>query len=92
MQVKKTLSLALAALCLAGLCSVALAAEEAERPVPVQEIVADLNASGGGAIFPIGKFNAGYAAFFTGNSYLASITTAGVPMNNVTFHRGAHTF
>ncbi len=36
-------------------------------------------------IFPIGEPNTAYAAYFTGNSYLARISTEQVPFSNVTF-------
>ena len=39
-------------------------------------------------IFPIGEPNTAYAQYFTGNSYLARISTSQVPMANVTFEPG----
>ena len=45
----------------------------------------------GGTIFPIGEPNDAYAKYFTGKSYLAWLSSD-VPMGNVTFVNGAHTF
>ena len=39
-------------------------------------------------IFPIGEPNAAYAKYFTGNSYLARISSEQVPFSNVTFEPG----
>lgn len=39
-------------------------------------------------IFPIGEPNTAYAKFFTGNSYLAPISTEQIPFANVTFEPG----
>ena len=39
-------------------------------------------------IFPIGEPNTAYAKYFTGNSYLASISDEQVPIANVTFEPG----
>lgn len=39
-------------------------------------------------IFPIGEPNTAYAAYFTGNSYLASISDGQIPFANVTFEPG----
>ena len=36
-------------------------------------------------IFPIGEPNTAYAQYFTGNSYLARISTGQIPFSNVTF-------
>ncbi len=36
-------------------------------------------------IFPIGEPNTAYAPYFTGNSYLARISTGQIPFSNVTF-------
>ena len=40
------------------------------------------------SLFPIGKPNDGFAKFFVGQSYLQPITTAGIPIFNVTFEPG----
>lgn len=39
-------------------------------------------------IFPVGKPNDAYAKYFIGQSYLAPVVTAGVPVVNVTFEPG----
>ena len=39
-------------------------------------------------IFPIGEPNTAYAKYFKGNSYLACISTSGIPFSNVTFEPG----
>lgn len=39
-------------------------------------------------IFPIGEPNTAYAKYFTGNSYLARISTEQIPFANVTFEPG----
>ncbi|MBD5316758.1 MAG: gamma-carboxymuconolactone decarboxylase [Bacteroides sp.] len=39
-------------------------------------------------IFPIGEPNTAYAAYFTGNSYLAQVASAQIPFANVTFEPG----
>ena len=36
-------------------------------------------------IFPIGEFNSGYAQYFSGNSYLAPLSTSQIGIFNVTF-------
>lgn len=54
------------------------------------EIKAELEKVGG-AVFPIGEPNDAYAKYFTGKSYLAWLSND-VPMGNVTFVNGAHTF
>ncbi len=41
-----------------------------------------------GVIFPIGEENTAYAQYFVGTSYLAMLTTASVPIGNVTFEPG----
>ena len=38
-----------------------------------------------GMIFPVGEPNTAYAQYFTGNSYLAQISTSQIPFANVTF-------
>ena len=61
-------------------------AQEAEA------ITRELQTSGG-AIQPIGMTNDAYARYFTGQSYLANISTdESFPVHNVTFAHGAHTF
>ncbi len=39
-------------------------------------------------IFPVGEPNTAYAKYFTGNSYLARISTSQIPFANVTFEPG----
>ncbi len=39
-------------------------------------------------IFPIGEPNTAYAEYFTGQSYLAAVSTAQIPFYNVTFEPG----
>ena len=47
----------------------------------------------GGAIQPIGETNDAYAKFFTGQSYLSNVSAdKNLPVFNVTFAHGAHTF
>lgn len=47
----------------------------------------------GGAVQPIGVPNDGNAKFFTGQSYLANLSAdKNLPVYNVTFAHGAHTF
>ena len=45
----------------------------------------------GGAIFPIGEQNIANEKYFTGKSYVAWLSNE-IPMGNVTFIDGAHTF
>ena len=47
----------------------------------------------GGAVQPIGSPNDAYAKYFTGQSYLSNLSTdKNLPVYNVTFAHGAHTF
>ena len=47
----------------------------------------------GGAVQPLGAPNDAYAKYFTGQSYLANLSTdKNLPVYNVTFAHGAHTF
>lgn len=47
---------------------------------------------GKGAVMEIGSPNDGYARFFTGRSWLASLSEdKDIPVYNVTFENGAHT-
>ena len=39
-------------------------------------------------IFPVGEPNTAYAKYFTGNSYLARVSTGQIPFANVTFEPG----
>ena len=40
------------------------------------------------SLFPIGEKNTAFADYFIGQSYLNMLTTAGVPIGNVTFEPG----
>ena len=51
----------------------------------IEEIKKEL---GPGAVFDIGEENSAFAQFFVGQSYLSMLTTAGVPIGNVTFEPG----
>ena len=47
----------------------------------------------GGTVLPIGVPNDAYTKYFTGRSYLANLSTdKALPVYNVTFAHGAHTF
>lgn len=47
----------------------------------------------GGTVEPIGAPNDAYAKYFTGQSYLSNLSTdKNLPVYNVTFAHGAHTF
>ena len=68
-------------------------ASSASETDPTEEasITAEL-ARLGGAVLPVGAPNDGYAKFFTGQSYLANLSTdKNLPVYNVTFAHGAHT-
>ncbi|MGN0837989.1 MAG: cupin domain-containing protein [Pyramidobacter sp.] len=56
----------------------------------LQEITAALNKDGG-AVFPIGSPNTANAPYFSGDSYVSSLSDGGVPVFNVTFVNGART-
>ncbi len=45
-----------------------------------------------GAHFPVGNPNTRNRAVFTGDSFVAKVTDGSVPVYNVTFYNGAHTF
>ena len=76
---------------LAAGCMLLGSAQAAEPAVPVAEITAALSQEGG-AVFPIGRYNAANVNNFTGDSYVAFLTDKGVPVFNVTFAKGAHTY
>ena len=47
----------------------------------------------GGAVQPIGKSNDAYAKYFSGQSFLVNLSKdPSLPVPNVTFYHGAHTF
>lgn len=61
-------------------------------PQESQAIIKELKATGG-AVQPIGMTNDAYAKYFTGQSYLANLSSdKSFPVHNVTFAHGAHTF
>lgn len=64
----------------------------AASAVPAYEEVAAKMENVNGTVFPIGAYNTAYAPYFTSHTFLASITKEGVPISNVTFIDGAHTF
>ncbi len=85
---KKFLATLIAAACLVTSAQVATA----EDYPPVEEVQAKLSTAGG-TIFPIGNPNVAYEKFFTGQTYLAPLTTGqSIGVANVTFIDGAHTF
>ena len=64
-------------------------------PVTAQEEISITKelARHGGAVQPIGETNDAYSKYFTGQSYLANLSTEkNLPVFNVTFAHGAHTF
>ncbi len=77
----------------AGIMLTADLAESAEvTPQEAETITKELHATGG-AVQPIGMTNDAYAKFFTGQSYLANLSSdKSFPVHNVTFAHGAHTF
>ncbi len=61
-------------------------------PQESKAIIKELKAIGG-AVQPIGMTNDAYAKYFTGQSYLANLSSdKSFPVHNVTFAHGAHTF
>ncbi len=75
----------------AALSGTTQAADVLQKAVPVSEITQALKKDGG-VVFPIGQPNTTYQRYFTGKSYVQSLSNGGVPMFNVTFSRGAHTY
>lgn len=75
----------------AALSGTTQAADALQKAVPVSEITQALKKDGG-VVFPIGQPNTTYERYFTGKSYVQSLSNGGVPMFNVTFSRGAHTY
>ena len=69
----------------------AQAAETADAYPPVAQVQAQLEQAGG-TVFPIGKPNTAYEAFFTGRTFLAPLAYDSINVANVTFTRGAHTY
>jgi quercetin dioxygenase-like cupin family protein len=87
MKMKSVSAFITAALLTLGMSSMALAAK-----VPTYDEVQAKMQHVNGTVFPIGSYNTAYAPYFTGHTFLASITKEGVPISNVTFIDGAHTF
>lgn len=77
--------------------TVGTAAAAAEPQAPSEAQVKEISASlleAGGPVFPIGVENVGYAKYFTGQTFLASLTPAGqsLGVSNVTFAPGVINF
>lgn len=77
--------------------TVGTAAAAAEPQAPSEAQVKEISASlleAGGTVFPIGVENVGYAKYFTGQTFLASLTPAGqsLGVSNVTFAPGVINF
>ena len=87
---KKTLCALLAAVCITG--SMAITDAKSGKDATTEaEIVAELQKVGG-AIYPIGKPNTGYAKYFTGRSFLYPMQGKYVSVANVTFEPGCINF
>lgn len=72
--------------------STAAEARALAAPPAIAQVEKELRHSKG-TIFPVGMYNAGNAAHFTGYSYAAALTDGKkVPVVNVTFYRGFHTY
>ena len=84
------LSISAAALALTVGAAAAAAEPEAPSEAQAKEISASL-LEAGGTVFPIGVENVGYAKYFTGQTFLASLTPAGqsLGVSNVTFAPGS---
>lgn len=77
---------------MAAVLLVNTAAAASDDPMEVASITTELTELGG-AVQPIGVPNEGYAKFFSGKSYLSNLSTdKDLPVYNVTFAHGAHTF
>lgn len=63
-----------------------------DMTMTTERIHAQLEAKQEGAVFPIGEYNSRNAAHFTGDSYVARLTQEPIPVANVTFVNGAHTY
>lgn len=88
MKKRAIYALLLGSLMTVGMMGSAMAAEQPPTLAQVEEKMSHVE----GTVFPIGSYNTAYAPYFTGHTYLASITKDGVPISNVTFIDGAHTF
>jgi quercetin dioxygenase-like cupin family protein len=81
-------SLAMAAALFAGAVGFSQAADIA----PAERVRTEVNAQEG-AHFPVGNYNSAYKDTFTGDSYLSILSKdPSVPVVNVTFVNGAHTY
>lgn len=86
----KTVAMAACAAMLSLNSMVFAAATDSKPPEPTQ--VAAMLQHTQGAVFPVGTYNARNTAHFTGDSYVAPLTDGRVPIVNVTFVHGAHTY
>lgn len=91
MKKSKMLRVLIGALLAFGLVSgSAMASSDGDEDM--KSISKELSALGG-VVQPIGVPNDGYAKFFTGDSYLSNLSSdKNLPVFNVTFAHGAHTF
>lgn len=87
MKKAKLFSLVLGGMMVLGMASTSMAAV----PVPTYDEVAAKMQGINGTVFPIGSYNEKYAPYFTGQTFLAPLAKD-VPVSNVTFIDGAHTF
>ena len=72
---------------------VAFGAQAQAADYPSADEVAVKVANSGGTIFPIGNPNVAYEKYFTGQTFLAPLTSGqSMGVANVTFIDGAHTF
>lgn len=74
-----------------SLNSTVLAADTGRIPPAPTQVAAMLQHTQG-AVFPVGTYNARNTAHFTGDSYVASLSDGNIPVANVTFVHGAHTY
>lgn len=74
-----------------SLNSIVLAADTSKMPPTPMQVAAMLQHTQG-AVFPVGAYNARNTAHFTGDSYVASLADVNLPVANVTFVHGAHTY
>lgn len=92
---KKTGRTLLAAALLAGMASFAMPTADAAKNIKdlstPEEITAELQKEGG-AVYPIGEPNTGYAKYFTGRSFLYPMESKFVNVANVTFEPGCINF
>ena len=84
----KLKSIVAAVLMMTAMSATSFAAEN----IPAADSVQQKLAGEPGVVFPIGEPNTKNAAHFTGDSYVAWLSDGGVPIGNVTFVDGAHTY